>query len=188
MTMFKTQRSTLIAVAAAASTGALLWGILTAIHPPGGFTNAGSNTGAPATPSRTWEWRTPDAAGVIRYSDLITTPAPPNAAVGVGVSREQAKSIASGLKFGDLAPGEPRISLRYATRRFSADKSDGFEHRLVWLLEYANSPIMVLGPPNLPAADREAMEQNAACDFVIAIDAKTGEAVASLQSCRKATT
>jgi hypothetical protein len=106
--------------------------------------------------------------------------------VAVSLSRAQATSIAAGLKFGDLAPGEPRISLRYATRRFSAEKVDGFEHRLVWILEYANSPIMVLGPPNLPSADRQAMEQNAACDFVIAIDAKTGEALASLQSCRKA--
>lgn len=182
MTTSDSRRSALVVVGAAVSTGALLWGVLTAVHPTGGFTpTAGS-----ATPSRTWEWRTADAEGVIRYSDLVTTPAPPNAAVNAGVSREQAKSIAAGLQFGELAPGEPRISLRYATRRFSAEKVDGFEHRLVWILEYANSPIMVLGPPNLPAADRDAMERDAVCDFVIAIDARTGAAVASLQSCRKA--
>ena len=185
MTSSTSRRSTLVAIGAAVATGALLWGILTVACSAG-------------CPQRyRWAGRPVPHLGMAharrrRRHPLLGPHHHAGAAqrgrpVDASASREQAASIAAGLRFGELAPGEPRISLRYATRRFSADKMDGgFDHRLVWILEYANSPIMLIGPPNLPEADRQAMEQNAACDFIIAIYARTGETVASLQTCRKA--
>ena len=181
MVLRKPQRRTLVVVGAGLVTGGLLWGTVTAVGAaPGG----GISAALQVAPSQTWAWRTPDADGVVRYSDLITKPVSV-AAMAVGISRENARTIADSLGFGGMATGEPRISLRYATRLPDA-VPNGFQDRLAWILEYPNSPMMVLGPPNLSFEDRARMEQGGVCDFVIVIDAATGKELASLQSCRKA--
>jgi hypothetical protein len=162
-------------------TGALLWGIVTAVRAtPGDVTSVASQV----APSKTWAWRTPDAHGVVRYSDLITKPVPV-AAMAAAISRENARTVADSLGFGGMAPGEPRISLRYATRLPDA-VPNGFQDRVAWIVEYPNSPMMVLGPPGLSEEDRRKMEESGICDFVIVIDATTGKELASLQSCRNA--
>lgn len=170
------RRPVLPVAAAAIATSTLLLGITT-------MTSAsGDVVGVWTAPQPSGVWRTPDASGQIRYADLDTMPAPINDRAGV--TREQARSIADSLDFGDLTPGEPRISLRWATRPLAPHQPDGFHHRLAWIVEYAHSPAMVLGPPDLAPTDRAAIEAHAVCDFVIAIDAHTGEILASLQSCR----
>src|SRR5258706_5498362 len=110
MVLRKPNRTTMVVVGAGLLTGALLFGIVSAVRAtPGDGTSATSQV----TPSQTWVWRTPDADGVVGYSDLITKPVPGDAKA-VAISRENARTIAVSLGSGGFAHGQSRINLRHS--------------------------------------------------------------------------
>ncbi len=168
-------RSAGIVAGAALTTFAIVWGIAMSLR-----ITSGEAAYVQAAPSPTWIWRTPNADGEIRYGSLLTRPAP---GVVAAVSRDRAAAIAA-HDFGTMAPGEvPRISLRLATRL--PGERGGYENRLMWIVEYPNSPMMIFGPPGFTAEDRRIMEESGVCELVVMIDAVTGEDLGALQTCRK---
>src|SRR5262245_44738284 len=124
---------------------------------------------------------TADASGVIRFSDVVTRPVPEGVAAPK-LSSGDALLVAHTLELDTFGDGEPRVSLRLATRQLSTN--EGFADRLTWVIEYPNSPMLIFGPPGLSDQQRAQMEQSGRCEFVVVVDANTAVALTSVQVCQ----
>jgi hypothetical protein len=124
---------------------------------------------------------TADASGVMRFSDVVTRPVPAGVAAPK-LSSGDALLVAHTLELDGFGSGEPRVSLRLATRQLGAN--EGFADRLTWVIEYPNSPMLIFGPPALSDEQRAQMEQSGLCEFVVVVDANTAVALTSVQVCQ----
>jgi hypothetical protein len=159
-----------VAVASALATAIVLVGVVAALR---------ANP-APAAP--TGVWAVPDADGLIRFSDVVTRPVPDGTAAPK-LNQGDALLVAHRLDLDTFGSGEPRVTLRLASRPLTGDAKDGFQDRLSWIIEYPNSPMLLFGPPDLSQEQRAAMEQSGVCEFVVVVDANTAVALTSMQVC-----
>jgi hypothetical protein len=139
----------------------------------------------PHKPEQAW---TPGPAApdekVYRGTGVRTVPAPANASPKI--TRQQAIDIAQKTEFynGGLLPGTPQTELRlYTDGDFPPDgKGKSYrqhDHQLAWVVTYYDSPPDIKGPNRkLPPE-----VYTAKCDFVVVVDANTGDTLDLFQNC-----
>lgn len=167
--------------AAAAATLIVATGVAIALRPRSGDVSVRS---APVSTMDPWAWQKPDADGKITYHDIYSMPVPAGV-TAARVSSDKALDVAKALQFGSLAGGEPRVTLRLASRLLDGKSTESYQNRLAWIVEYPDSPMILSGPPGLSEEQRAATLANGVCEFVVVIDATTAEPLTSMQVCRR---
>jgi hypothetical protein len=142
----------------------------------------------------------PAAPGETVYPDFGVRTATPPADSAPRLSQAQAIAIAeaSDFKSASLMPGAPTAVLRlYTDHDFPQSKAaapfpiSGARNvgRLAWVLTYANSPVLDLGGPAAAPGETPAPVPSDmpkfTYDFVMAIDANSGEIIGTFQPGRR---